>query len=42
MTDPLLAQTNDRFCLLPIKYPNLWELYKKAQSSIWTAEGDAE
>lgn len=38
MTDPLLEQTNDRFCLLPIKHPNLWELYKKAQSSIWTAE----
>lgn len=36
--DPLLEQTNDRFCLLPIKHPNLWELYKKAQSSIWTAE----
>ena len=36
--DPLLEQTNDRFCLLPIKHPNLWELYKRAQSSIWTAE----
>ena len=37
-SDPLLVQTNSRFCLLPIKYPTLWELYKKAQSSIWTAE----
>ena len=28
----------ERWCLLPIQYPKLWEFYKKAQASYWTAE----
>jgi len=36
--DPLLTPTNDRFVLLPIKYPQIWEMYKKAQASFWVAE----
>jgi len=36
--DPLLTKTNDRFTMFPIKYPDLWELYKKAISSLWTVE----
>ena len=36
--EPLLNKTNDRFTIFPIKYPNLWTLYKKAQASGWTAE----
>lgn len=27
-----------RFVLFPIKYPTVWDMYKKAQSSFWTAE----
>ena len=38
MADPILALTNDRFTVFPIKYPDLWALYKKAVGSFWTAE----
>jgi ribonucleoside-diphosphate reductase beta chain len=38
-SDPLLTATNDRFCLFPVKHDDLWEFYKKAQASYWTAEG---
>lgn len=34
----LLDKTNDRFILFPIKYPDIWEMYKKAMASFWTAE----
>ena len=36
--EPLLAPTLNRFTVFPLKYPHLWELYKKAQMSNWTAE----
>lgn len=34
----LLEENPNRFVLFPIKYKNLWELYKKAEASFWTAE----
>ncbi len=34
----LLEENKDRFVLFPIKYPQIWELYKKAEQSFWTAE----
>ncbi len=34
----LLKENKDRFVLLPIKYPELWEMYKKTEASFWTAE----
>jgi ribonucleoside-diphosphate reductase beta chain len=34
----LLQENNERFVLLPIKYPKIWEMYKKAEASFWTAE----
>ncbi|KNA15253.1 hypothetical protein SOVF_099810 [Spinacia oleracea] len=37
-TDPLLTENPDRFCMFPIKYPQIWEMYKKAEASFWTAE----
>ena len=37
-TEPLLDQSNDRFVLFPIKYDDIWEMYKKAMASFWTAE----
>lgn len=37
-TEPLLAPSNDRFVLLPIQYDDIWEMYKKAMASFWTAE----
>jgi len=38
MADPILTLTTDRFTVFPIKYPDLWALYKKAVGSFWTAE----
>lgn len=36
--EPILADNPNRFTVFPLKYPELWELYKKAQMSNWTAE----
>src|SRR6187402_1273801 len=38
MAEVLLEENKDRFVLLPIKYPKLWEMYKKHEASFWTAE----
>ena len=38
MTDPILTSSTARFTTFPIRYPDLWELYKKAVASFWTAE----
>lgn len=38
MSEPLLDQGNDRFVLFPIQYDDVWEMYKKAVASFWTAE----
>jgi ribonucleoside-diphosphate reductase beta chain len=34
----LLRENKDRFVILPIKYPDIWEMYKKHEASFWTAE----
>ncbi|KAG6855085.1 Ribonucleotide-diphosphate reductase (RNR), small subunit [Blastosporella zonata] len=43
--EPLLKESKRRFVLFPIQYPQLkylcrqiWQLYKQAQASFWTAE----
>ncbi|KAC9372040.1 hypothetical protein E3N88_45936 [Mikania micrantha] len=36
--EPILAEQNQRFCMFPVRYNQLWEMYKKAQASFWTAE----
>ena len=36
--EPLLAPNPDRFSMFPIKYPQIWEFYKSAEASFWTAE----
>ena len=38
MNEPLLCENDERFCMFPIKYPEIWEMYKKAEASFWTAE----
>ena len=38
MQEPLLIENKDRFVLFPIKHAGIWEMYKKAEASIWTAE----
>ncbi|MFI5138553.1 MAG: ribonucleoside-diphosphate reductase small subunit [Sphingobacteriales bacterium] len=37
-TELLLRENKERFVLLPIKYPAIWEMYKKCEASFWTAE----
>ncbi|MCP9752899.1 ribonucleoside-diphosphate reductase small subunit [Ferruginibacter sp. HRS2-29] len=34
----LLRENKDRFVILPINYPKIWEQYKKHEASFWTAE----
>ena len=36
--DPILTPSNERFTTFPIKYHDLWEMYKKAVASFWTTE----
>lgn len=37
-TDPILAPNPQRFVLFPIKYHQVWEMYKKHEASFWTVE----
>jgi ribonucleotide reductase beta subunit family protein with ferritin-like domain len=37
-SEPILDTTLSRFVLFPIKYHDIWSMYKKAESSFWTAE----
>ena len=34
----LLKENKDRFVILPINYPKVWQMYKKHEASFWTAE----
>ena len=36
--EPLLIENNRRFVLFPIRYHEIWQMYKKAEASFWTAE----
>ena len=36
--EPILAENKNRFVLFPIKHNDIWEFYKKAEASFWTAE----
>lgn len=39
MTEPILKKgNNDRFVIFPIQHNAIWEFYKKAEASFWTAE----
>lgn len=38
LDEPILKENKDRFVLFPIKHANMWEMYKKAEASFWTAE----
>ncbi len=37
-TEPLLEENKDRFVLFPIQHNDIWDMYKKAEASFWTAE----
>ncbi len=36
--EPILTDNSDRFVLFPIKHNDIWEMYKQAEASFWTAE----
>ena len=36
--EPILQENSQRFVLFPIKYPELWKSYKRAEASFWTSE----
>jgi ribonucleoside-diphosphate reductase beta chain len=38
MEEKILKENPGRFVLFPLKYHDIWELYKQAQMSNWTAE----
>jgi len=37
-TEPLLAPDDNRFVMFPIKYQDIWEMYKKQVECFWRAE----
>ena len=37
-TEPLLKENPGRFVILPIKYPEIFHMYRKAEASFWTVE----
>lgn len=36
--EPLLCENKNRFVIFPIKNHEIWQMYKKAEASFWTAE----
>lgn len=34
--EPILRAQTQRFCMFPIRYKKVWEMYKKAEASFWT------
>lgn len=36
--EPLLRENPNRFVIFPIQYHDIWQMYKKAEASFWTAE----
>ncbi len=36
--EPLLAEDPNRFVLFPIEHNDIWQMYKQAEASFWTAE----
>jgi ribonucleoside-diphosphate reductase subunit M2 len=38
MPEPILTPNDKRLVLFPIEYPEVWQMYKKAEASFWTVE----
>jgi ribonucleotide reductase beta subunit family protein with ferritin-like domain len=38
MAEELLTENRNRFVLYPIKYDNIWKMFKTAESAFWTVE----
>ena len=37
-TEHILQENKDRFVMFPLKYHDIWDMYKNQQHSFWTAE----
>ena len=37
-TEPILVKNDDRFVIFPLKHNDIWDWYKKAETSFWTVE----
>lgn len=38
LPEPILQENPNRFVIFPIEHPEIWDMYKKQQACIWTAE----
>ena len=38
VVEPLLMDNSNRWVMFPIKFPDIWNMYKKQEASFWTAE----
>jgi len=38
LPEPILQENPDRFVIFPIQHQDIWEMYKKQEACIWTAE----
>lgn len=38
LQEPILKENSNRFVLFPIQHDDIWQFYKKAEASFWTAE----
>jgi ribonucleoside-diphosphate reductase beta chain len=38
LDEPLLKENKNRFVLFPIEHDDIWQMYKQAEASFWTAE----
>jgi ribonucleotide reductase beta subunit family protein with ferritin-like domain len=38
MTEELLTENKNRYVIYPIKYDNIWKMFKTAESAFWTVE----
>lgn len=38
LPEPMLMEDKGRFVVFPIKHNDIWDMYKKAEASFWTAE----
>ena len=38
LEEPILKENKERFVIFPIQHNDIWEFYKKAEASFWTAE----
>lgn len=38
LNEPLLEENPNRFVILPIRYNDIWKMYKEQMACFWTAE----